>query len=302
MGVFKKGVGRPSNETIKKRNVFKGICILLFIVIIGLVVYILNDKEKIDNNALKKIDENKSLVYDASYDYDKTNYNIATHKKINIYENSFNLLGMQETNSTNYYDDLKVPFINIDNDAAKDVNKKIKLLYDNYINQIEKHTIKDINNGIDEVGIPRFYIDYKTYINENVLSVIITHAGIGTTAVSFNYTSYNFSLKDGKLLSLNDIAKELGYNNDDVKEQLINKVENYHKSDVEINHEKSISFINKALDFSQKEGKIISDYEDNSDDSLAFYVDNNNLNLITYIYVEQSELGKSPYIVSINRQ
>ena len=302
MGVFKNGVGRPSNETIKKRNVFKGICILLFIVIIGLVVYILNDKEKIDNNALKKIDENKSLVYDASYDYDKTNYNIATHKKINIYENSFNLLGMQETNSTNYYDDLKVPFINIDNDAAKDVNKKIKLLYDNYINQIEKHTIKDINNGIDEVGIPRFYIDYKTYINENVLSVIITHAGIGTTAVSFNYTSYNFSLKDGKLLSLNDIAKELGYNNDDVKEQLINKVENYHKSDVEINHEKSISFINKALDFSQKEGKIISDYEDNSDDSLAFYVDNNNLNLITYIYVEQSELGKSPYIVSINRQ
>ena len=302
MGVFKNGVGRPSNETIKKRNIFKGICILLFIVIIGLVVYILNDKEKIDNNALKKIDESKSLVYDASYDYDKTNYNIATHKKINIYENSFNLLGMQETNSTNYYDDLKVPFINIDNDAAKDVNKKIKLLYDNYINQIEKHTIKDINNGIDEVGIPRFYIDYKTYINENVLSVIITHAGIGTTAVSFNYTSYNFSLKDGKLLSLNDIAKELGYNNDDVKEQLINKVENYHKSGVEINHEKSILFINKALDFSQKEGKIISDYEDNSDDSLAFYVDNNNLNLITYIYVEQSELGKSPYIVSINRQ
>ncbi len=302
MGVFKNGVGRPSNETIKKRNVFKGICILLFIVIIGLVVYILNDKEKIDNNALKKIDESKNLVYDASYDYDKTNYNIANHKKINIYENSFNLLGMQETNSTNYYDDLKVPFINIDNDAAKDVNKKIKLLYDNYINQIEKYTIKDINNGIDEVGIPRFYIDYKTYINENVLSVIVTHASIGTTAVSFNYTSYNFSLKDGKLLSLNDIAKELGYNNDDVKEQLINKVENYHKSDVEINHEKSISFINKALDFSQKEGKIISDYEDNSDDSLAFYVDNNNLNLITYIYVEQSELGKSPYIVSINRQ
>lgn len=44
MGVFKNGVGRPSNETIKKRNIFKGICVVLFIVIIGLVVYILNDK------------------------------------------------------------------------------------------------------------------------------------------------------------------------------------------------------------------------------------------------------------------
>ena len=42
MGVFKNGVGRPSNETIKKRNIFKGICVVLFIVIIGLIVYILN--------------------------------------------------------------------------------------------------------------------------------------------------------------------------------------------------------------------------------------------------------------------
>ena len=44
MGVFKNEVGRPSNETVRKRNIFKGICALLVIVIIGLVVYILNLK------------------------------------------------------------------------------------------------------------------------------------------------------------------------------------------------------------------------------------------------------------------
>ena len=44
MGVFKNGVGRPSNETIKKRNIFKGICVLLVLIIIGMTVYILNDK------------------------------------------------------------------------------------------------------------------------------------------------------------------------------------------------------------------------------------------------------------------
>lgn len=44
MSLFKNEVGRPSNETIKKRNIFKGICVVFGLIIIGLVVYILNDK------------------------------------------------------------------------------------------------------------------------------------------------------------------------------------------------------------------------------------------------------------------
>ena len=51
MGVFKNGVGRPSNETIKKRNIFKGICVLLVLIIIGMTVYILNDKGIININS-----------------------------------------------------------------------------------------------------------------------------------------------------------------------------------------------------------------------------------------------------------
>ena len=54
MGLFKNEVGRPSNETIKKRNIFKGICVLLVIVIIGLVCYILNDKGVINLNNTNK--------------------------------------------------------------------------------------------------------------------------------------------------------------------------------------------------------------------------------------------------------
>ncbi len=44
MSLFRNEVGRPSNEIIRKRNIFKGICVLLVLVIIGLVGYILNDK------------------------------------------------------------------------------------------------------------------------------------------------------------------------------------------------------------------------------------------------------------------
>ncbi len=57
MGVFKNGVGRPSNETIKKRNIFKVICVLLILVIIVLIGYILNDKN-VDNKEPKTTTKN----------------------------------------------------------------------------------------------------------------------------------------------------------------------------------------------------------------------------------------------------
>ena len=69
MGVFKNGVGRPSNETIKKRNILKIVCVILVVIIIGLICYILNDKGIIkinkDNKKVtekNKVKEEKELV------------------------------------------------------------------------------------------------------------------------------------------------------------------------------------------------------------------------------------------------
>ncbi len=50
MGVLKNGVGRPSNETIRNRNILKIVCVLFAIIIIGLVGYILIDKGYITIN------------------------------------------------------------------------------------------------------------------------------------------------------------------------------------------------------------------------------------------------------------
>ena len=61
MGVLKNGVGRPSNETIKKRNILKIVCVILVLIIIGLICYILNDKGiiKINNDNKKVTEKNK---------------------------------------------------------------------------------------------------------------------------------------------------------------------------------------------------------------------------------------------------
>ena len=59
MGLFKNEVGRPSNETIKKRNIFKGLCVLLIIVIICLITYILSDKGFINLDNKKQNSNNE---------------------------------------------------------------------------------------------------------------------------------------------------------------------------------------------------------------------------------------------------
>lgn len=53
MGVLKNGVGRPSNETIRKRNLIKIMFAILILVIIGLIGYILVDKNIITINGNK---------------------------------------------------------------------------------------------------------------------------------------------------------------------------------------------------------------------------------------------------------
>ncbi len=82
MGVFKNGVGRPSNETIKKRNIFKVICLVLLLFVIALVAYIVNDKMKSisdDNNTNKKKVGTKEVT-DGWYEP------TGTAKELNLYQ------------------------------------------------------------------------------------------------------------------------------------------------------------------------------------------------------------------------
>lgn len=46
MDLFTNGVGRPSNETIKKRNIFKGICVILALIVISLLFYMFGGYNK----------------------------------------------------------------------------------------------------------------------------------------------------------------------------------------------------------------------------------------------------------------
>ena len=82
MSLFKNEVGRQSNETIKKRNIFKGICVLLVLVITGLVGYILNDKGIINlsnktNNSNEKVVTTKQITTTKSETSDNDDFDLS---------------------------------------------------------------------------------------------------------------------------------------------------------------------------------------------------------------------------------
>ena len=116
MGVFKNDVGRPSNETIRNRNIFKGICVVFGLIIILLVGYILNDKgiitinkpvqNKNDNDKVtNQITTTTPIIKNESFDLNKVSieeicYSECT-EKLSIYGNEVNFDGV--VNYGKYY-------------------------------------------------------------------------------------------------------------------------------------------------------------------------------------------------------
>ena len=130
MRVFKNGVGRPSNETIKKRNIFKGICLLLVLIIIGMTVYILNDKGIININSKddKKAVDNKTSNTTKESEKEEildVNSDIVVNlfNKMNKFTNDLDLLDVKAEDNLYSY------FYQSDSLKKEQVDDRIKFAY-----------------------------------------------------------------------------------------------------------------------------------------------------------------------------
>ena len=305
MGVFKNDVGRPSNKTIMIRTILKGVVVV--IVGVGLVAggYYLNDyQKKKDGNVTKKekqsikIDNKKDYVYDASYDYDKTNYEIANHEwfaEDNETNSEFNILKIDRSKSKNYFDDLNVPYININTTDAKKINTEIKELFNEYVNKVEKDVIPVLKGEQDSL-YPLFHIGYKKYVDDNYLSIVIEHGEDGTAAPSYNFIGYVFDLKDGSLVKLSDYDK-----NNNLKEKLKEEVSKFISKEENVyDNNKSIKYIDDSWTRTNKITSIFENYHDGFKPGIIYFVNNKKTNFITYIYTnENAELQAVPKIFEI---
>lgn len=158
-----------------------------------------------------KLDEGKPWVYDADY-------NLPTEKE--------SYMGYADESKEVKASDLIVPYININTKAAKTANEEIYGIYERLI---------EVFNDNAATGIWFTEVEYETYENDNIISVVIIVTSAGTGVPMEFYYTYNFDTENGKLLSYDDVYKTLGYTDENietkVKEAIKSRITKYNIGD-----------------------------------------------------------------------
>ena len=131
-----------------------------------------NQLENSSNYEVRKIDDNKEIVYTG-------------------YENT-------DKSANNYDMNVNLPYINIKNKTVQDYNEKIK----NIFQAKAEDVLKSSNGNVI------YTVKYEAYIENNILSVIIySDLKQDSSAQRIIVQTFNFNLETNKELSLEDIIK-----------------------------------------------------------------------------------------------
>lgn len=218
------------NMNKKSNKLLIGIIIILLI-IIGCLIFIILKPDVLKFNKTKelkieekeknskkeksiKLDNNKEYVYKAEYKYDNkyTEYNrgYETDETINTIDRYG--IDVKVRYGTEYLSDLSVPYINIDSEYAKKVNKDLENMYTTKAKEFDQ-CAQDAE-GHDKVSCS-LVLTYKVFENKDVLSVVVIDSTQATSAWLFNYNIYNFDLKTGNELTFDNYLKKYNYTKED---------------------------------------------------------------------------------------
>lgn len=148
-------------------------------------------------NKLKK-DNKYDYVYEGSY---------VTTFEDKVYDNNDRILS---------YSDITVPYLNINTSEADSVNNQIKQYYDKIISIYE-------NLDDDEY----ITLNYRTYINNNTLSLLLITNRWDADGSKRTYTTYNISLEDGTTYEFNELLNTFNYTKEDIIESMKENIEKY---------------------------------------------------------------------------
>lgn len=205
MGVFKNDVGRPSNETIRKRNILKAVCVILVLIIIGLVCYILNYKGIINIITSSKNEEKKKNIITTT-NKDEQKEEVLDVNKIKIidnnklyYNNEKVNLDMLELSNEDYpdYDILQINNI-------KQFNNLV--LFNVYYSDFSALVSMNSKLEIVSIFVPNGIVDYFDK-STNLLELSLS--GYGKTISSDNATDFYDINGDEITIYSNDVANEI---------------------------------------------------------------------------------------------
>lgn len=180
-----------------KKNFF---VVVLLILVVGVMGYIIYEKESIKDNAKpvkeetkkEEVKESKEILKDESKDivYDLVNVS---------YENG----------EYNY----KLPVVNINSDYSNEINNEINEIKNEY-NQV--FTSKEYTGVIG--------INYNFYKNNDILSLVIN---ITVDGDNYYYYAYNINMKTGNYVSNKELMDNKKINKKDITNKLNEFINSY---------------------------------------------------------------------------
>ncbi len=325
-----------NNSEKKKNNTFIFIILVLIILgVIALVCYLLFFKNKLKENDISimidpnsnilnnendnkntettpesnsiKLNNTKNYVYDANYKYnskyykyayaseDEDDYNVVTNDKVTIKEvkDTVNTeIGKFDVyENVQYLKDLKVPYININSDDAKKVNQELEKLYMKYAKQFDENASEGL--------MCRLLLNYKTYTNNNILSIIEVDSEQCTDNWHIKYYTYNFDLTTGKLLTYKDIYTKAGIKENDIENKAEQAIISKQKEEME-DYEYPDNYPD-GTNFDTYKNESISYYKKAvQKNTVKYYLgENNKLNIITTFSIPAG-MGEFDYNIKIN--
>lgn len=238
-----------------------GLCVILIGCTIAYVISLLKNVERTNTNA---IIENK--------------VNLIHNKEINKINNSKDLVytNISKKNKKNY--SFEIPYININSQYAKEINKEISDKYkniDELIYNAENYPADCIVN-----------ISYNVYVNKNILSLIIVeYSGIN------NYYVYNIDIYTGNKISNSQILLSKNIS----EESFLNKVEELCTKAVE-------KIYGNDKDYKKEKSESISyTIKNNKKLTIKMFLDkSNNINIIPTIYNNIAQYDAVEEIINMN--
>lgn len=203
-------------KRLEIRHIVYIIIIIICLISIGIAVYmqffkdeklgvifgITSEKEDEEYKSLK---ENFMNIF--TNDIDTVKAFTGNVKKIREEEDLVLTAYNIQEQDANYTLDIKIPYFNINENIPKEINKEIKSIF------------KDKADSIKEADTTKnriYNIRYKTYINDEILSlVIMSELKEGDNNERIIVKTYNYNLKENKKVQIDEVInkKNIDINN-----------------------------------------------------------------------------------------
>lgn len=216
----------PKEYKVRKRDiVIYTICIIICVVALTVAVTVQVLGENVTNkvfhaNKLQIASEEEQVKLRTDFENMFTNEFTGQIENAEKKDESKNFVYTtyenQDTVQGNYTLDVHIPNFNIKDETLEQINNKITTEYKQKVNQILN------NNGSQII----YSVEYNSYVENDVLFLIIrSNLKESNNAQKQMIYTYNYDLKNKKVIDINDVIEKLKYNKNDVEKGIQNYIE-----------------------------------------------------------------------------